>query len=559
MRPDRPGEPVAAQVADQRLRNHSQLIRYEIDWAGPVDLPLIDEVTVQAACGIMHVHGRAVGRPTPVAVDYAATVAGMLAAQGVLAALIGRARGMRVDAVRTSVSQAALLSLSQYLAAATADDDEEPYDTGSATFASADGVSFEIETLDAEGWRRFWDDLGADPVWIRRGWRPFLHRFATATCPIPAALHAVMAQWRYAAVTEVASRAKVSVLRVRRATWPPAGPVSRRTPWQRTPMTGTKAGVPGNPVTSPLEGVVVVESTRRVQGPLAGHLLRMLGAELVRIEPPGGDPMRGMPPMAGDCSARFLALNKGKRVVEIDLTSTAGRVQARELVAGADVFLHNWAPGKATQWGLDADDLVRTRPGLVYAWASGWGDAFGVHPPLGTDFLVQSHSGLAAALRPEGEPPAPSLMTLTDVLGGLVCAEGVLAALLERVHTGHGQRVDSSLFSATHVVPRPCSRPVWTMLDRPLRSLDGYLMLARDSREPRQVAGALGLSGASCDGIALRCADEKADTVVRCLAEAGLSAAVVRMDLRELAADPRFSAAINTDGYACPLAPWEFS
>lgn len=114
---------------------------------------------------------------------------------------------------------------------------------------------------------------------------------------------------------------------------------------------------------------------------MAGHVLKLLGADVVRVEPPGGDPMRGIPPMAGTTSARFSALNAGKTVTEIDFTTVTGRQAIRELVSEADVFLHNWAPGKAARLGLDADDLRPARPGLVYAWASGWGDALGPEPP----------------------------------------------------------------------------------------------------------------------------------------------------------------------------------
>lgn len=211
---------------------------------------------------------------------------------------------------------------------------------------------------------------------------------------------------------------------------------------------------------------------------MVGHVLRSLGAEVVRVEPPGGDPMRGIPPMSGDCSARFRALNDGKRVEELDLKSAAGRRSLRELVARADAFVHNWAPGRAERSGLDAEDLARSSPGLVYAWSSGWAPLDCPDPPLGTDFLVQAHSGIAAAAQRPGEPSAPSLMTLTDVLGGLVCATGVLAALLRRWRTGCGVRVDSSLYSAAGVLPRPVrGRPSGELV----ATLDGHLALPEGS------------------------------------------------------------------------------
>lgn len=425
---------VAAEVAARLLRPVADVseVDCEIDWAGPVRSPLAHEGDVQAACGISHVHGRRYGRPTPLLVDYASVVAGVLAAQGVLAA---RLAGLR--RVSTSVAQAALLSVSQYLAAASAG--ERSHGTGGPPFTSADGIRFELETLDAQPWQRFWTRLGAPHSAVRGGWSPFQQRFATACCPLPAALHQAVAAVGYHQVVEAARHAEVSIVPLATELPPVDLP-----PWRGTPTGGHGRRPARVPVAGrPLAGVVVVEACRRVQGPLAGHVLGLLGATVVRVEPPGGDPARGVPPTAGGTSARFVALNRGKRAVELDITTEAGRRGVRELVAGADVFLHNWAPGKAEAVGLDVAALSATRPDLVYAWASGWGELLGPRPPLGTDFVVQAHSGLAAAVGPD-----PSLMTLTDVLGGLVSATGVLAALLARDRTGAGQRVDSSLLSS---------------------------------------------------------------------------------------------------------------
>ncbi|HEX2299447.1 MAG TPA: CoA transferase, partial [Pseudonocardiaceae bacterium] len=454
-------------------------VRCGIDWAGPVNLPVADEAGVQAACGVMHVHGRKSGAPAALCVDYASATAGVLAAQGVLAVLLARQRGMDLRQVRTSVAQAALLAVSQYLAAATAPEDRaEPHLPGGPPFTSADGVRFEIEALDAQPWSRFWASLGAEPAAIARGWGPFQRRYSTATCPLPEQLHQASAAHSFAVVAGAAVAAGISILAVRdRVDRAAARHASLRPPWRITPLGApAPAASPPGPAQAgalPLAGLVVIESCRRVQGPLAGHLLRLLGAQVIRIEPPGGDPLRGVPPMAGDCSARFLALNRGKQVLELDLAGAAGRRALRELVAEADVFLHNWAPGKAGRWDLDAERLCALRPGLVYAWASGWGDALGPAPPLGTDFMVQAHSGLAALVVPDGEPPAPSLMTLTDVLGGAVCAQGVLAGLLTRARTGRGQRVDSSLLSAASVLLTRSSRPSRPGPSRPGPSRSG--------------------------------------------------------------------------------------
>ncbi|MFC8140870.1 CoA transferase [Streptomyces paradoxus] len=562
---------VAAHLLDMVGDPATASVGWEIDWQGPLTVPLADERAVQAACGIMHVHGRAAGRPAPLAVDYASTVAGVLAAQGVCAALLARAAGADVTRVRTSVGQAALLALAQYLAAATADGDDpgdglpsrtgaggDPAPTG-CPFVSADGVRFELEVLDAERWLDFWQLLGADRADTGRGWRPFQQRFATATCSLPLALSATVRRAPFTAVRSAAARSGAAVLPVREDPSPP----TVTSPWTLTPFPGPGGTTIGSPRAStggaPLRGLRVVESARRVQGPMAGHVLRLLGADVVRVEPPGGDPMRGVPPMAGTTSARFSALNAGKAVTEIDFTTAAGRQAVRELVSEADVFLHNWAPGKAARLGLDADDLRPVRPGLVYAWASGWGDALGPEPPVGTDYLVQAHSGLAAAVRPVDEPPAPSLMTLTDVLGGLVCAQGVLAALLARLRTGRGGRVDSSLYSAATLVPRGPGRPAAT--DRPLRTRDGYIALGPQARErPGLLARALGLGASTgADTIASRARTRPTAHWLPGLTAAGVAATPVCTSLADLARDPRFAPALVVGDHAAPRAPWEFS
>ncbi|POX49308.1 CoA transferase [Streptomyces sp. Ru71] len=578
---------VSLDVAERLLRHSARAlpqgadadpVRLLIGWAGPVARDLPDERAVQAACGLLHVHGRATGGPAPLAVDYASVVAGVLGALGVTAVRVGRARGLDLREVRTSVAQGALLAVGQYLAAATAasPDPELPSSPppsgaadaeGLATLVTSDGVRAEIETLDPLAWREFWVRLGVPAGLAGRGWLPFQQRFATAVCPLPGALRQAARRCTLAELRAAADDTGVSLLVVRADPAPAACPA----PWELTPGPREAHGVPSpRPATAdgavlPLSGLRVVESTRRVQGPLAGHVLRMLGADVVRIEPPGGDPMRWLPPLAGDCSARFLALNAGKPVVEADLTTPQGRDTVRSLAAGADVFLHNWAPGKAARHGLDASDLLSAHPGLVYASASGFGDAFGDRPPVGTDYLAQVHSGLAAAVRPADEPPAPSLLTLTDVLGGLVCAQGALAGLAFRAATRRGARVHSSLLSAGVLVPRPAHRVRRPPLDRPLRTADGHLCLGPDARRHPEAVYRL-LDGADPaypqDAVA-RFARRTTEEWLARLADAGLTATPVLTDLRDLTRDAAFHAAVAppdpATGYARPRAPWEFA
>lgn len=435
-------------------------------WADPLS-GLADEATVQAATGIMAVHGRRDGAPRGLAVDYAATATGVLAVQGLLAALVGQARGGAARAVTTSADRAGLLAVSQYLAAAGADEGEAAeLAPGGPPFTSADGVLFELETLDPGAWAAFWKALEAPAEALRAGWRPFQFRYATACAPFPAALHLTARShtWdrirRAAAAygTEVCALHPLAQRAAERAAehddaapWSLARSVTGR-------LTARSARLPGAAHSGgPLAGLTVLEAGRRIQAPLAAHLLGLLGADVIRIEPPGGDPLRGMPPACSGISARWLALNRGKQAVEIDIKREADRRRLRELAAGADVFLHNWAPGKAAELGLDSEDLARVNPALVYAYTSGWADRI-EDAPMGTDFMVQARTGVGEAVRPEGEAPAPSLMTLLDVLGGLLGAEAVLAGLLLRERSGHGVRVDSSLLGAADTLTAPALR-----------------------------------------------------------------------------------------------------
>ena len=153
---------------------------------------IVDETTAQAATGLMSVHGRRRGRPTRLPLDYASACAGVLAVHGVLASLIARERGTPISRADTSVTHAALLTVSQYLAAASAEEEEFlPADAPEAgpPFRSQDGVWFEIEALDPVPWRKFWTALGVPQEDIRHGWQPFVLRYPQAVCPLPASSH----------------------------------------------------------------------------------------------------------------------------------------------------------------------------------------------------------------------------------------------------------------------------------------------------------------------------------------------------------------------------------
>ncbi|MFE3474427.1 MULTISPECIES: CoA transferase [unclassified Streptomyces] len=518
---------------------------------------LVDEATVQAATGMMAVHGRRDGTPRGLAVDYAATATAVLTVQGLLAGLVGQARGATSSHITARADRAGLLAVSQYLAAAGADEGESAeLAPGGPPFTSAEGVLFELETLDPEAWAAFWRALEAPADAIRAGWRPFQFRYATACAPFPETLHTVtrahpLPRIRQAAVD---SGAEVCVLRTLAER---ALETDGSAAWSLRPLGGP---VPTSPRTAtapssaqPLAGLTVLEAGRRIQAPLSAYLLGLLGAEIIRIEPPGGDPLRGMPPTCSGISARWLALNRGKKAVEIDIKAESDRRRLREMAAQADVFLHNWAPGKAAELGLDADDLASVNPALVYAYTSGWAGRL-QDAPMGTDFMVQARTGVGEAVRPEGEVPAPSLMTLLDVLGGLHGTEAVLAGLLLRERGGSGVRVDSSLLGAADTLTGPALRRAASGgnarrpagFRHPLPTADGWIAPSDASAE----------DAASYDLRELSTID-----ALTLLGERGLDATAVTTDLSALHHDARFPGSISRDAHGAPAVPdpWSFA
>ncbi|MFD9359834.1 CoA transferase [Streptomyces sp. NPDC060031] len=545
-----------------------------LSWSADPASGITDEATAQAATGIMAVHGRRDGEPRGLAADYAATAAAVLATQGLLAGLLGQARGgAAASRVETSADRAGLLAVSQYLAASGADEGEAAdIAPGGPPFTSADGTLFELETLDPGAWAAFWRALDAPADAIRAGWRPFQFRYATACAPFPPVLHAIARAHPWQRLRQAAARSGAEVCRLRSlaeraaehdgaAPWSvtPYGPgtAGPGTAGPRTAGTGHRVPKAAPTPAKPLAGLTVLEAGRRIQAPLAAHLLGLLGADVIRIEPPGGDPLRGMPPACSGLSARWLALNRGKRAVEVDIKSPGDRRRLLDMATGADVFLHNWAPGKAAELGLDHADLAAANPALVYAYTGGWGPgATGrlADTPMGTDFMVQARTGVGEAVRPRDEAPAPSLMTLLDVLGGLLGAEAVLAGLLTRERTGQGLRVDSSLLGASDVLIAPALRRVREGRDprrpagfrRPLRTADGRVA----------PADACAAAAAAHDLSALT----TGEAIARLRAH-GLAATRVTADPAELHHDPRFTGSISRDAHGAPAVPdpWSFT
>jgi succinate---hydroxymethylglutarate CoA-transferase len=202
----------------------------------------------------------------------------------------------------------------------------------------------------------------------------------------------------------------------------------------------------------PLAGVRVLEFGEFAAGPFCGLLLADWGADVVKIESPGGDRLRNWPPFLTDAdgsriSANFVALNRNKRSVALDLKSAAGQASAAELCAAADVVVENHRPGVLERRGLGYDTLSAVNPRLVYCSVSGYGQS-GPYANRGAfDVAIQAVSGLMSVTGEAGGPPAKAGVAVADFLAGSYAASSVLAGLRGAERSGTGTYIDCSMLS----------------------------------------------------------------------------------------------------------------
>jgi crotonobetainyl-CoA:carnitine CoA-transferase CaiB-like acyl-CoA transferase len=245
-----------------------------------------------------------------------------------------------------------------------------------------------------------------------------------------------------------------------------------------------------------LHGVRVLDLTIWRPGPYATQLLSELGADVCKIEPPGGDPMRAYPEL-------FASLNAGKRSLVLDLKTDAGHARALELAAGVDVFVEGFRPGVVARLGVGPDTIRAVNPTVVYCSISGMGQ----HGPLSTtpghDLNFQAWGG---ALAPDGGAPAVGAVPVADLAGGLAAAYAVCAALVRRARTREGEYIDLAMADVLATwtgAARPAARGV----DPDVRGVPGYGVFAtRDGHVTlgiltedhfwRALCDALGLEGA---------------------------------------------------------------
>jgi len=199
-----------------------------------------------------------------------------------------------------------------------------------------------------------------------------------------------------------------------------------------------------------LSGMKVLDLSQIIAGPVCTMLLADLGADVIKVEKPeGGDDCRRMgPPFIQGWSAGFLAVNRNKRSLALDLRQETGQEVFRRLVGWADVVVENFRPGVMERFGLDYGQLAKLKPSLIYCSISGFGGTGPYRSRGGFDLVAQGMSGLMSITGHPDSPPVKVGVPITDISAGVLAACGILTAYIHALKTGQGQLVDTSLLEA---------------------------------------------------------------------------------------------------------------
>ena len=207
----------------------------------------------------------------------------------------------------------------------------------------------------------------------------------------------------------------------------------------------------------PLQDIKVVDFSEVIAGPLAGRLLAEMGADVIKIEPPWGEPWRLTQPFAPTESRSFIAFNRGKRSLPLDLTKPEAKEVLQRLVPDMDVALVNYRPDVAVKLGVDYETLAKLNPRLIYCELTAYGrEGPDAHRP-GYDMILQAMSGMMAAENKtiDGVPQWVWSSPVIDCYSGMCMAWCVCAALFSRERTGRGQKVETSLLASALALLAP--------------------------------------------------------------------------------------------------------
>jgi len=203
-----------------------------------------------------------------------------------------------------------------------------------------------------------------------------------------------------------------------------------------------------SPTKGPLEGIRVLEMGALVAAPFCGMLLADMGADVVKVEPPEGDMARYFAPFVHDESAFFMAVNRGKRSMVLDLKKSRDRECAQAMAAKVDVVLHNFRSGVVERLGLSHPDIQAVNPSVVYCSISGFGPSGPMAGRPGIDLLFQAESGMIAVTGPPDGPGVKVGTNAADVYAATTAAFAIAAAIAKRARTGEGSEIHVSLRDA---------------------------------------------------------------------------------------------------------------
>ena len=261
-------------------------------------------------------------------------------------------------------------------------------------------------------------------------------------------------------------------------------------------------------MSGPLAGIRVIDLTAAVLGPVATQILGDLGADVIKVEPPEGEMMRGIGPARNPgMAAYFLNVNRNKQSLVLDLKRPQAREALLRLAATADVFVHNMRPGAAERLGIDYAAVAAVNPRIVYAWASGYRKDGPERDRAAFDDVIQGESGLAAINGGPEDPPRYVPMVVGDKVCGYVLASSVGMALFHRERTGKGQEIHVPMLETMvafnmvdHLWHGVFGEPekglgyprMLTPWRRPYETADGYIcLLATTDRQWRNLFAAI--------------------------------------------------------------------
>jgi crotonobetainyl-CoA:carnitine CoA-transferase CaiB-like acyl-CoA transferase len=267
----------------------------------------------------------------------------------------------------------------------------------------------------------------------------------------------------------------------------------------------------------PLSGIKVLDLSRVLAGPYCTMILGDLGAEVIKVEAPGGsdDTRAWGPPYQNKLSAYYLCTNRNKQSLTLNLKEEQGRKILKKWIQSSDVLLHNFKTGTMEKWGLDYETLSELNPGLIFCSISGFGKSGPYKAYPGYDFVIQAMSGLMSITGTSESGPLKVGVAITDVLTGLYANVAIQAALFERQTSGKGQEIELSLFDSAiaslvnvgsnYLVSKKVPRPLGNLHPniapyQTLPTADGQMVLAvGNDHQFRAMCRVIGLTELSSD------------------------------------------------------------